>query len=185
MVMRTTAFTLMLLGCTLAFAQTVYKWTDENGVVHYSDQPHANAEKIRVQTAQTYKAQPAPAPAAPSGEPATTSTQPYQGCAIVQPGADAELANADSLTIVVQTDPQLRPGDRVYVTLDGASLNNGQPTGAQFNLAPVERGQHTLQALVRSSDGRVLCQTPGITYTVQQNSILNSNNPNNRAVAPR
>jgi len=184
MVMRTTAFTLMLLGCTLALAQTVYKWTDENGVVHYSDQPHANAEKIRVQSAQTYKAQPGGAPAAPAGEPAAPSTQPYQGCAIMQPGPDAAMANVDSVTIVVQTDPQLRPGDRVYVTLDGQSLNNGQPTGAQFNLSPIERGQHTLQALVRSSDGRVLCQTPGVTFSIQQNSVLNSNNPNNRAVTP-
>lgn len=182
--MRTVAFTLMLLGCTLTLAQTVYKWTDENGVVHYSDQPHANAEKIRVPTAQTYKAQAAAGPAVPSGEPAATSPQPYQGCAIVQPGPDTQMANVDSVTIVVQTDPQLRPGDRVYVTLDGQSLNNGQPTGTQFNLSPVERGEHTLQALVRGSNGTVLCQTPGVTFSVQQNSLLNPNNPNNRAVTP-
>ena len=181
--MRTVAFTLMLLGCALALAQTVYKWTDENGVVHYSDQPHANAEKIKVQSAQTYQAQPAGAAAA-SNEPAA-SAQPYRGCAIVQPGADENFANIDSLTIVVQTDPPLRPGDRVYVTLDGAGINNGNPTGAQFNLSPVERGQHTLQAIVRGGDGTVMCQTPGISFNVQQNTLLNPNNPNNRVVAPR
>ena len=38
-----------------AVAATVYKWVDENGVVHYSDQPHPNAQKIHVQAAQTYK----------------------------------------------------------------------------------------------------------------------------------
>jgi uncharacterized protein DUF4124 len=182
--MRTLAFTLMLLGCTLALAQAVYKWTDENGVVHYSDQPHANAEKIRVPTAQTYKAQPAAAAATASGEPAAASAQTYRGCAIVQPGAGEQFANIDSLTIVVQTDPPLRPGDRVYVTLDGQGINNGAPTGAQFNLSPVDRGQHSLQAVVRGSDGAVMCQTPGISFTVQQNTTLNPNNPNNRVVAP-
>ena len=35
---------------------TVYKWVDENGVVHYSDQPHPNAQKMQVQEAQTYTA---------------------------------------------------------------------------------------------------------------------------------
>ena len=35
----------MSLACTAAVAATVYKWVDENGVVHFSDQPHENAEK--------------------------------------------------------------------------------------------------------------------------------------------
>ena len=52
--MRKLAFTLMPLLCSLALAATVYKWVDENGVVHYSDQPHANAEKLQVKDAQTF-----------------------------------------------------------------------------------------------------------------------------------
>jgi len=178
--MRSLAFTLMCLGCALALAQTVYKWTDENGVVHYSDQPHANAEKIHVQAAQTYKAQPG-APVAAGADAASGQTAvPYRGCAIAQPGPDAQFANIDSLTIVVQTDPPLRPGDQVFASLDGQPLNNGAPTGGQFNVSPVERGTHSVQAVVRARDGTVMCQTPGISFNVQQNSVLNSNNPNNR-----
>ena len=79
--------------------------------------------------------------------------------------------------MVVQTDPALRGGDQVYVTLDGQPLNDGQPTGARFTLSPVERGSHTLQAGVKSPDGELLCQAPAITYNVHQPSLLNPANP--------
>jgi hypothetical protein len=46
--MRILPFTLMSLACSVVLAATVYKWTDEDGVVHYSDQPHPNAEKVPV-----------------------------------------------------------------------------------------------------------------------------------------
>jgi len=185
--MRRSAFTLLLLGCSLAAAQTVYKWVDQDGVVHYSDQPHANAEKMRVPAVQTYRAPPAAdssADAAAGVLPPEANTNPYQGCAIVQPTSDQSLANIDSLTVAVQTDPQLRAGDRVYMTLDGQPLNRGAPTGPTFTLAPVERGTHTLQAVVRDGQGATLCQASGVTFDVHQNSVLNPANPNNVRPTP-
>jgi Domain of unknown function (DUF4124) len=184
--MRKSAFTLLLLACSLALAQTVYKWVDENGVVHYSDQPHAKAEKIRVPAAQTYKALPTDSAAASAGGAAESqaNASPYQGCAIVQPSSDQTLANIDAVTIVVQTDPQLRSGDRIYITLDGQPLNGGAPTGSTFTVSPVERGAHTLQAVVRDGQGATVCQPAGVTFDVHQNSILNSANPNNVRPAP-
>ncbi|HYX74061.1 MAG TPA: DUF4124 domain-containing protein [Steroidobacteraceae bacterium] len=173
----------MSLLCSLALAgATVYRWVDENGVVHYSDQPHANAEKLHVNAAQSYKpAALESSPAGGGGQAATASAAPYRGCAIVQPQDDQTFANIDSLTVVVQTDPQLHSGDRVYVTVDGQALNAGNPTGAQFVLSPVERGTHTAQAQVKDSGGAVQCQTPPVTFHVQQNSVLN---PNNNRVTP-
>ncbi|HKD53607.1 MAG TPA: DUF4124 domain-containing protein [Steroidobacteraceae bacterium] len=184
--MRALAFTLMWLGCTLAIAgATVYKWTDEDGVVHYSDQPHANAEKVHVNSAQTFKEAGMsnsggyePPASYPGTKPtATTADHTYQGCAVVQPADDQSFANLDALNIVVQTDPVIKPGDRIFVSLDGQPVNNGAPTGGQFTLTPVDRGTHTLQAQVRSADGTVVCQTPSITFHVHQASIRNPVNP--------
>ena len=45
--MRTILFTLISLGCMAALAGPVYKWVDENGVVHYSDQPHPDPRRCR------------------------------------------------------------------------------------------------------------------------------------------
>ena len=176
--MRKLVFTLMCLACSLAVAQAVYKWVDENGVVHYSDQPHPNAEKIHVKAIQTYKstALDTPGSGAPGATPAAGAAA-YRGCAVVQPQDGQDFANVPSLSIVVQTDPALHSGDQIFVTLDGQGLNDGKPTGPQFNLSPVDRGTHTLQAQVRSSDGTMLCQTPGITFSVHQASIANPANP--------
>jgi Domain of unknown function (DUF4124) len=172
----------MSLLCSLALAgATVYRWTDENGVVHYSDQPHANAEKMHVNAAQTYK--PSTADTAPAGGAAQAGAPaaPYRGCAIVQPQDDEAFANIESLTVVVQTDPQLHSGDKVYVMVDGQSLNGGNPTGPQFVLSPVDRGTHTAQAQVKDSGGAMQCQTPPVTFHVTQPSLLN---PNNVRVTP-
>jgi hypothetical protein len=173
----------MSLLCSLALAgATVYRWTDENGVVHYSDQPHANADKIHVDAAQTYKPSSADTASAAGGAGQNgTPPVPYRGCAIVQPQDDQAFANVESLTVVVQTDPQLHSGDKVYVMVDGQSLNGGNPTGPQFVLSPVDRGTHTAQAQVKDSGGAVQCQTPPVTFHVTQPSLLN---PNNRTVTP-
>jgi len=175
--MRRHLFTLMSLVCSLALAATVYKWVDENGIVHYSDQPHPNAQKIGVQPAQTYKADIPAAPAGPTPPPAAAAPPPYQGCAIAQPTDDQTFTSVDSLSIVVHTDPELRPGDQIFLMLDGQPLNGGAATGSHFTLTPVDRGTHSLQAVVRDSDGAVRCQTPGVSYNVQQPSLLNPANP--------
>lgn len=176
--MRRLLFTLFLLAAPLVLAATVYKWVDENGVVHYSDQPHPNAEKVHVKEPQTYReSNPLGAPAAPSPDGGSGGGPTYRGCAIAQPVDNEDFANPDSLVVVVRTDPPLRPGDQVFVTLDGQALNEGRPTGAQFTISPVERGTHVLQAAVRDSGGALLCQTSGVSYSAHQPSVLNPANP--------
>jgi Domain of unknown function (DUF4124) len=170
----------MSLACSVVLAATVYKWTDEDGVVHYSDQPHPNAEKVHVQAVQTYKSGPydtgggggQPAPSGGGAAPAA-----YAGCAIAQPADNQNYPNVDSLSIVVRTDPSLHPGDQIFLMLDGAPLNNAQPVGTQFTLSPVERGTHTLQAVVRAGTGALMCQTPAVTFSVSQPSTQNPVSP--------
>ncbi|HEX4648857.1 MAG TPA: DUF4124 domain-containing protein [Steroidobacteraceae bacterium] len=176
--MRRRLLILVALICPLAAAATVYKWVDENGVVHYSDQPHPNAEKLQVGSAQTYKADTSyAAPSGPAAPPPPAQPSTYQGCAIAQPANDQTFNNLDSLAIVVRTDPALRAGDQVFLTLDGQPLNGGKATGPQFTVSPVDRGTHVLQATVRDSEGGLMCQSPGVTFNVLQASILNPANP--------
>jgi Domain of unknown function (DUF4124) len=187
---RILLFTLISLASSLVLAATVYKWVDENGTVHYSDQPHANAQKVQVDSAQTYPAAASAANVsaaarAASGQPASDGEDTsYRGCAIVNPRDGATFSNVDDLSVGVRTDPGLRPGHQVYILMDGTALNGGNPTGTQFSVSPVERGTHTLQAVVRDASGNLMCQTPGITVEVHQNSVLNPANPQNNRVQP-
>jgi Domain of unknown function (DUF4124) len=184
--MRPIAFTLMSLVCSVALATTVYKWVDENGVVHYSDQPHPNAQKLQIEGVQTYSSKGAnvPSPSASESDTRADSGRPYQGCAVAQPLDQQNLPNAQSVFIRVATDPTPRAGDHIYITLDGQGLNGGQPTGMSFNVTPIDRGAHTVQAQVRDNSGQVLCQTPSITFYVQQPNLFSPGAAGGASTAP-
>jgi hypothetical protein len=180
--MRRLLFTLMTsasLVCAVAAASTtVYKWVDENGVVHYSDQPHPNAQKLEVEGVQTYK--PTQLPYASEVPPAAVPSADaggYKACAIRQPAPDETLENTDKVAVSVQTDPVTRPGDQIFATLDGAPVNNGAATGTSFSLSSLDRGEHTLAVQVRDGAGQVLCTSSSVTFYVHLPSIANPSNP--------
>jgi hypothetical protein len=177
---RILLFTLMSLACSGLLAATVYRWVDENGVVHYSDQPHANAEKVQVSAPQTYKSgqYSNAASGAPPQDPGASAPAPaYQGCSIAQPFDGQDFSNIPSLAIAVRTDPGLHPGDQVFIMMDGGLINGGAATGTQFVLTPVDRGTHTMQALIRDGNGTLQCQSPPVTFNVHQVSAANPANP--------
>jgi hypothetical protein len=170
--MRRIVFTLMSLACSVALATTVYKWVDENGVVHYSDQPHPNAQKLQIEGVQTYSSKSAAVRAPAESETQAEAASSYRGCAIAQPLDQQNLVNAQSVFIRVQTDPVIRRGDQVFISMDGQVLNGGLATGMSFNVSPLERGSHTVQAQVKDTNGQTLCQTPAVTFYVQQPNLF-------------
>jgi len=154
---------------------TVYRWVDAQGVVHYSDQPHPNAQKLEIRGAQTFSSLPVPQTPAtsPAEETQPSSTAPYDSCAIAQPTDQQMLMNAHQATAVVQTSPGLRPGDEVRLFVDGKQLP-GSGTSYTF---PVYRGQHSVQAVIQDSTGQIVCETSTVTFYVHQPSVRNPHNP--------
>jgi Domain of unknown function (DUF4124) len=176
--MRAILFTLLSVVCVAAFSATVYKWVDENGVTHYSDQPHENAEKVTVAQPQTY---PAPRQSARSN---TSAQQPPRQarstytCSIVRPANEDTFPDATTIMTAAQASPPPHDGDKVILMYDGQTVGNFPPSGGAFQLNGVERGTHTLQAQVQDRTGNVLCQSSNVTFTVLQPSVLNPVNPN-------
>jgi hypothetical protein len=176
--MRAVLFTLMSVLCTTAFSATVYKWVDENGVTHYSDQPHENAEKVQVKEPQTYKSSAVRTPLSRSQpEPQGNS---YVACDVVSPGNDETLPNSFSVTAAVQVSPTPHDGDHVVLLLDGAPVPGFPRAGGQMSITDLARGTHTLQAVVQDLNGKPLCQSGNVSFTVLQPSVLNPANPNFR-----
>jgi hypothetical protein len=174
--MRLILFTLLLLAGSAVLAATVYRWVDENGVVHYSDQPHPNAEKLQVAAPQTYQSTPVSS-APPQDSGASTAATGYLSCAIAQPADGQDFANIPALGIVVRTNPNLHPGDQIFIMVDGGLVNGGSATGSSFSVSPIERGTHTVQALIRDAGGGLACQSPPITINVHQASLASPSNP--------
>ncbi|MGH8289240.1 MAG: DUF4124 domain-containing protein [Steroidobacteraceae bacterium] len=153
---------------------TVYKWVDANGVVHYSDQPHANAQKLEISGAQTFAAPSVPPSTyAPAAEATQPSGPAYDSCEITQPTDQQMLMNVHQATAVVQTSPPLRAGDQVRLFVDGKQISG---SGTSFTF-PVFRGQHSVEAVIQDSTGQIVCETSTVTFFVHQPSVQNPHNP--------
>lgn len=162
---------LLFTGDVLAQA---YKWTDKDGVVHYSDRPMPGAEEIQLpasNTTRTRRTTPI-APTAPS-EDATTDAAPvaiYQSLAIRSPAAEETLWNIDAvLNVSLNVSPTLKAGHQLRVYFDGKAE---MVSGPNFRLESVYRGEHNLQAEVIDETGQLLIRSQPIRFYVQQNSVL-------------
>jgi hypothetical protein len=178
--MRKTLFTfqfyLLVLASTAATAATVYKWVDENGVTHFSDQPHENAQKVELKAPQTFSAPKTAAPSSP-----TPARQPpqkvYQSCSMSEPANDQVFLNTDTVTAGTSVQPGVRPGDTVLVTMDGAPVPGVPANGGQFTITPVDRGEHTIQMVVKDPTGNTVCTSASVQFHVRQPSIQSPTNP--------
>lgn len=157
-----------------ASATDVYRWVDEDGVVHYSDSPHPGAQKVEIAEPTTVPAYRRPGAAerrAPASGDRQAATAGYESLSIVQPAADETLWNIEGrLTVQLALQPPLRPGDRVRLYFDGEAR---EVTGLQVQLDEVYRGAHSLQAEVVNPAGELMIRSEPIRFYVQQTSILN------------
>ncbi|WP_240901507.1 DUF4124 domain-containing protein [Thioalkalivibrio sp. XN279] len=170
----------LLMSCALvAQAEEVWRWVDENGVVHFSDRPRPGAERVELNRPQTYTPPPlparqetaSPAPSEPDAAPA------YTGVRVVSPAAGETLWNiAGELTVQVEVQPGLAPGHQLRVSLDGQRVET-PPGATQFTVSPVFRGEHRLSVAVVDENGRELVSSEPVTFYVHQASLQNPNRP--------
>ncbi len=163
-----------LLAGGAAGAQA-YKWTDEDGVVHYSDRPRQGATEVDL---GQYKS-PSAAPRRPvrrSTPAASRDDEPepevfrYESLVVTSPEPEQTLWNIGGVvTVSLALSPALRSGHQVRVYYDG---NPQEVTGLNFQLQEVYRGAHNLQAEVLDQNGNVMIRSQPSRFYVQQTSIL-------------
>jgi Domain of unknown function (DUF4124) len=179
--MQKRLFLSLLLLCACSASAQVYKWVDEDGVVHYSDQPVPGAERIdlpsRPSTPPAASTRPAPARPAAAARSTPASRQPaapfsYTSLSVASPAAEQTLWNiGGQLTVNLSLQPGLRSGDRVRLYFDGTPTET--QLGLSFQLQEVWRGEHNLQAEVIDANGQLMIRSEPIRFYVQQTSVLN------------
>ena len=174
-----------LFAASLASAE-VYRWTDENGVVHFSDRPQEGAEVIEMPQAQTFEAPPVPQRRSRNNDsgsssrqnPDETDRQVYGQVSISSPAQDEVLRNTGgAVPVAVNTVPSLRRGHKLIIFLDGQPVETLTSGRSKTQLSEVFRGQHSLKAQVRAADDQVVGESDTVTFTVQQTSIQSPSNP--------
>lgn len=179
-------------------AAAIYKWVGPNGQIIYSDEPRPGAKEIEIAPdpppplPEVIAAPPvldaAPLAPLPPGDvtaplqtdtpaPLTVPKPPLAGYSqllIVSPANNQAVRenNGDvGVELALQPDLDIDAGHRITLILDGRQLPVAQ-ISPLFNLANVDRGSHTLQALIINGQGTVLARSDQIIFHLQRVSAL-------------
>lgn len=175
----------LTLAClSSAVLADVYRWTDDKGVVHYSDKPQAPTDKpAELPHLQTYNHTatppgftPAPAPgaaAAPakSGGKATLAGADLDSFTVTSPAPDETIRDPEG-KFTVTVSGELLPGQGVIYYLDGTAENPEPTPSTAFLYARVDRGEHTVSAALIDANGAELARTPPVTVHLKQPSAI-------------
>ena len=142
-----------------SYAQ-IYKTTDESGNPVFSDQA-SDGEAIDIKTTNTV---PAVEPSTHTRPAQKNNAKPsYRTLSITSPANDGIIANGLSpFTVEVAVSPDLRPGHKLTLTIDGAIHSSGSAT--QFTIDSIGRGTHAIQAHITDERGRTLITSPSSSF---------------------
>ena len=167
----------ILLGLLAAggVSAEAYKWTDEDGVVHFSDKPQPGAEKVELAVSSAGRTPTTNSSRtttqAPDDADGTETIAPfsYESLEIANPVAEETLWNIEGiLSVSLTLSPSLRPGHQVRVYFDG---DPQLVRTANFQLEEVYRGTHNLQVEVIDETGKLMIRSRPNRFYVQQNVV--------------
>jgi hypothetical protein len=163
------------LAAFAGHAAVIYKWTDAQGVVHYSDQSVPGAQKIYT-TSTAGAGASAPSNAAANAQaPAATGAaakQEYGIIAITSPSSEQSFFGDEPISVALALDPSLKPGDTVTWHLNGQELADQGSGTTQFTLPHLDRGTYAIAATVTDPKSGRSQSTPSVTFYVRQPSAL-------------
>ena len=172
--MRT--FVLLALFCisTAAVAE-MYKWTDQDGKVIYSDKPNPNGseEKVDAPPLTTYKPTTTQKQFTYTPKTSQNSTRDrvsYSKFAIDQPVNDAAVReNTGNVSLSMSISPGLNSNRNhtIEIYLDGSK--KGNTSGLSYQFTNMDRGTHTVTAKIVDGAGKVL-KTASVTFHLQRHS---------------
>lgn len=153
---------------TLASAQTVYTWTDKNGVLHFSDSPGSGqAKRIDMPAIE----QPAPAPqfeklTPKQPKPASPAEQKRPpiplSLEILSPAHEQAIrSNAGMLTIQAELNRKLHIQESLQLIMNNSAY--GAPTSQPlWELRNLDRGTHQFK-IQAHRDGKLIASSSSIT----------------------
>ncbi|NIR58076.1 MAG: DUF4124 domain-containing protein [Gammaproteobacteria bacterium] len=169
--MRTWAWLLILPPLLVQAA--VYRYTDEEGNVVYSDQPAPGAEEIDVQAPSTYEPPPRPAAEEPSAAPQPAADeQPYTRFELLQPEDQGTIwSQVGDVEVRLALEPGLRPEHRIVLVLDGEPLDVDVGGATRLQLTGVTRDTHTLAARIENEAGEPVAVTSSVTFYLKHHDV--------------
>lgn len=165
---------ILIVSCILsvASADSIYKWVDDQGVVHYGDEPgQESAEKMnQLPGLSTYAPRPIKVEQPKTEEGDTEATEPeeeavsYRSISIVKPQQGETIRSSPGIVeVFIALAPTLGKTDHIRVMLDGKPVS-GQYQKTVVQLDDVDRGEHQLSVAVYNNKGRKLMSSASHTF---------------------
>jgi hypothetical protein len=164
-----------VLATSAGQAAVIYKWTDANGVVHYSDQPVPGAEKIFTSSPNLSAGGAASATA--RGQPGSDATKPtggvnYSQFAIISPTPDQSFFGDEAINVRLALEPSLKANQSITWHLNGKPVDDQGPTATQFTLQHLDRGTYAISATITDQQTGESQSTDSVNFFVRQPSSL-------------
>lgn len=158
----------------------IYKSVLPDGTVVYSDTPPASdAKPVELPRIQTYTPAPVPSIQAPQNKSEKNTFQGYDTFEVTSPANDATVRdNAGTVSVSLSLSPGLRNGHKVEIFMDGQSIGSGAATTA--SVTNIDRGTHSIHAVVRDADGKEVIRTANSVFHLQKVSRLTPRRPQPR-----
>ena len=152
-------------------AAVIYKWTDPDGVIHFSDQAVPGAEKILTSSGSSARngAAPAASNTASTAQPKPAALS-FTQFSIVSPANQETITGNQPINVNLALEPPLKSTQSLTWTLDGSALSN-QANATSFTLEDVPRGTHTIIATVENQTGESKSTEP-VTFYVMRTNLL-------------
>ena len=152
-----------------ALADGAWKWTDDEGVVHYSDVPVEGAEQVNLSEYSKKTGARISSGTTVQRKDETPKDFDYETLVVTSPGNEETLWNIEgNLPVSVSVSPNLLRGHRLRVYFDG---NAQDVSGTSFRLDSVYRGMHNLHVEVIDATGKVITRSDPVRFYVQQAAI--------------
>jgi hypothetical protein len=162
----------LVLASGVVQAQKVYKVIQPDGTVLFTDSPPADgsAQEVDVRPLNTTPPLASPTDAF-DDTPAAELEQSYSEFRITSPGNDETIRdNAGNVNVDLSLKPTLRSGDKIELLINGQSVGGGRSTA--ITLTEMDRGTHSIQAVVKNSVGKVVARSNSVTFTMQRRSAI-------------
>lgn len=169
-------------------AQTIYRTTDAQGNVVFTDDPERGGQEVELAPVTVVpsrrEARIAPPPVGDGGATATPARpgqpfMPYDTFRLLAPSHEQAIpvGHAGNVLVELGIEPALREDHRVRLLLDGRVSQSGMHT-TTFMLANLNPGEHVLQAELLDAGGEVRHRTSPVTIYVHRASVNRPTNPN-------
>ncbi len=160
-------------GCPAVPAAVVYKWTDADGVVHFSDQPEPGAEKVTTSSGSSRGVALGAQVKSATPEKPKPGPLDFRQFAITSPGNEETITGNQPVNVQLAVDPALNKGTQsVTWYLNGSALTDQAPDATQFALADLPRGTYTLSATVVDQATGQTKSSDSVTFYVMRTSLL-------------